>query len=93
MVNLAGIERLQAHLLADIYKLIEKYDAAPKALSDCQNWQDIISKMSLGQLLTMANIDDRIKGLTLHSRDDEGTVYLTIGHCSGGMDTEGFIHT
>jgi len=92
-LNLAGIERLQSFLLSEIYQQIEKYEAVPTRLEACHTMQEVISKMSVGQLLTLSHLQDRWKGFKIHSQDNTGTVYITISGLYGGMDLAGYIHT
>lgn len=89
-----GIERVSAHLQARIYEALEKYqEAIPKDLNECRTMQEIIAQASIGQLLTLCNLDDRWKTFKIHSCDESGTIFITTCGLYGGMDLDGFIHT
>lgn len=93
MDKLPGIERVVTFLQSTIYQNYEKYKAVPQDLASCNVLQETIRAMTLGQLLTMAHLQDRLKTLKIHGMEADQNINVTIAGCFGQMDTEGFIHT
>jgi hypothetical protein len=93
-MNISGIERIAQHYKDEIYTRFNTANNVPDNAQAYATCTEIIEKMSIGQLYTLANMSlDRFNTIKLHSIDNEFTVYLDIVGLYGGLDADGSIHT
>lgn len=88
-----GIERVTEYLTKKIYDYMHEYnylENVPSVYYYLVN--DALDQCSIGQLLTLATLGNRWKGLKIHNYDGD-TLYLTIVGLYGGMDKDGYINT
>ena len=92
-----GVERVIAQLTAKIYADMGKHNGVPASIEDCEAAQSAIQSATIGQLLTLSNLESRWSNFAILGGPplgtEPGTLAVMIAGCYGGMSPDGFINT